>query len=147
MTNSVILDATITRDPELRTVGQNQSKLCTFSVAWNEKPRPGEKYGKGHFFDVKTWKSVAEAAAAFTKGQRVHLEGMLTQETWDDRATGQKRSKAVIVAFKVEAMQDTRSLRQAIEASDDGEEATLPKAKSAPAPAPAVESAEEDVPF
>lgn len=130
MTNSVTLDATIVRDPELRTVGQNQSQLCTFAVAWNEKPRPGEKYGKGHFFDVKAWKGTAEAAAAFTKGQRVHVEGMLTQESWDDKETGKKRSKTVIVAFKVEALQDTRGLRKAVEE----EEKTLPKAKGKPEP-------------
>jgi single-stranded DNA-binding protein len=35
------------------------------------------------------------------KGAKVYVEGFLRTEVWDDRQTGQKRSKLVVVAERV----------------------------------------------
>ena len=60
--------------------------------------------------NVKTFGRLAETARdQLKKGGKVLVEGKLTTETWDDKQTGQKRSKTVIVALYLSAIPTARS--------------------------------------
>jgi single-strand DNA-binding protein len=97
--NNVTLAGRLTRDPELKFVGQKGTALCNFSIAVNEKT--GDKEVT-NYFDCKCWSGVAEAAtSALHKGSPVVVVGRLDQETWDDKQTGAKRSKIVVIASVV----------------------------------------------
>src|SRR6185503_17667618 len=51
------------------------------------------------FIDVTMFGKRGEAFARFhTKGKAAFLEGHLRMDTWDDKQTGQKRSKLYVVA-------------------------------------------------
>jgi len=49
--------------------------------------------------DVTLWGKTAENAGQYlVKGRSVFIDGRLALETWDDKQTGQKRSKLKVVA-------------------------------------------------
>lgn len=97
--NTVIIKGNITRDPELRYL-PNGTPVCGFGIAVNEKwtGDDGQKKERVDFFDVEAWSKRGETVAQwFKKGNPILITGKLKQETWDDKQTGQKRSKIKIV--------------------------------------------------
>lgn len=99
--NKVILVGNLTRDPEVRyTTGG--TAVCDISLAvnaqWTDK-RTNERKEEVSFIDVTLWGRTAEIAGEYlAKGRPVLVEGRLQQDRWDDKETGQKRSKLKVVA-------------------------------------------------
>ena len=93
-TNVVVLTGRLTRDPETRQVGPEQT-VASFSLAVNG-------YGdKVSFFDVEAWRRTADIVAQYcSKGKLVSVTGRLEQQRWEK--DGQKRSKVVVVASGIE---------------------------------------------
>lgn len=53
---------------------------------------------KTAWLDITMWGKTAEAASKFlSKGRRVAVSGRLEQDEWDDKNTGQKRTKIRVV--------------------------------------------------
>lgn len=99
--NFVILIGTLTREPELKHIGANNTALCEISIAVNRtyKDTDGSKKEKTTFVEVKFWARKAEIAAQYLhKGEPVFIQGRLEMDEWDDKQTGQKRSKLKVVA-------------------------------------------------
>lgn len=98
--NRTIIGGRLTRDPELRHVGQNGTALCEFSLAVEER-RKGQD-AVTHFIDVVAWGRTAEVVQQFvSKGDPLLLEGRLTQERWEDKQTGKPRSRIKVTADRV----------------------------------------------
>jgi len=98
--NQVTLLGNLTRDPELRYTPQGVA-VCDCSLAVNRRftKKDGEKVDEVAFVDITCWNRLAEIAAEFLKkGRPVLISGHLTQDRWQDEATGQKRSKLRVVA-------------------------------------------------
>jgi single-strand DNA-binding protein len=96
----VILEGNVTRDPELRSL-QNGTKVAKVGLAINNRKKNAEGVWEDDamFIDVDFWDKTAETVEKYvTKGSRILVDGVLKQESWEDKATGQKRSK-----FKVSA--------------------------------------------
>ena len=57
------------------------------------------------FVDVTLWGREAEVAGEYlAKGRPVLIEGRLQLDTWDDKTTGQKRSKLRVVCEKMQLL-------------------------------------------
>ena len=98
--NKVMLIGNLTRDPEVRFTPKG-SAVCDLGVAVNRtyQTESGEKVQETTFVDVVVWSRLAELAGQYLhKGSPVFLEGRLQMDTWDDKATGQKRTKIRVVA-------------------------------------------------
>ena len=94
--NEVKIGGNLTKDPEVRFLSTGTAK-CSFTIAHNTGK---DDKKKAHFFDCIAWKATGEAiAGAYTKGQYIEIQGMLTQNTWEQ--DGVKRSRVEIVVFKV----------------------------------------------
>ena len=97
--NKVILVGNLTRDPELRYTpsGKAIAKIgMAVSRAWTTET--GEKKEDVTFVDVDSFGRQAEVIAQyFKKGRPILVEGRLKLDQWDDKQTGQKRSKLGIV--------------------------------------------------
>ena len=96
--NSVTLCGHLTRDAELKYVGQRQTALATFGLTVTRKR--GEQESTG-FYDCKCWGGTAEAVGLLRKGEAVMVIGELSFEQWDDKLSGAKRSKVVVQADAV----------------------------------------------
>ena len=97
--NKVILLGNLTRDPEVRVTPKGTS-ICQFGLAVNRdyKTESGEKASEVTFVDIEAWGKQAETVARYcVKGRPLLIEGRLKFDQWEDKASGQKRSKLKVV--------------------------------------------------
>ena len=97
--NKVILLGNLTRDPEVRYTPKG-SAVCDLGLAVNRQYTLdcGEKREEVSFVDVVLWSRLAEIAGEYLKkGRPVFIEGRLQLDTWDDKQSGQKRSKLRVI--------------------------------------------------
>lgn len=97
--NKVILLGNLTRDPEVRYTPKG-SAVCDIGLAVNRQysTEGGEKREEVTFVDVVLWARLAEIAGEYLKkGRPVMIEGRLQLDTWDDKQSGQKRSKLRVI--------------------------------------------------
>lgn len=110
--NKVMLIGNLTADPELRTTPRGTS-LTELRLAVNRVasgPNEGERREETTFLDVTCWGRTAEIAAQYlAKGRPVFIEGRLQMDTWEDKQTGQKRSRIRIVAENLQLLSGGRS--------------------------------------
>ena len=98
--NKVLLMGNFTRDPELRYL-PNNTAVVSFSLAVNEvyKDKDGNRVERADFIDCEAFAKTAENIGKFfAKGRPIFIEGRLRLDQWDDKATGQKRSKLKVIA-------------------------------------------------
>ncbi len=89
----------LTRDPELR-VTPNGNNICKLGIALSRKFKLADGSIKDEvtFIDVDAFGRQAEVISKyFSKGKPIFIEGRLKLDQWDDRATGEKRSKLSVV--------------------------------------------------
>lgn len=99
MVNRVILVGNLGRDPESRTLPSGQT-VVNFSVATSRKwkGQDGTRQEKTEWHNIQVFGRQAETAAQYlTKGKMVYIEGRLETRTWDDKATGEKKSRTEVV--------------------------------------------------
>jgi len=97
--NKVILIGNVTRDPEVRHTPKGTA-VCDLGLAVNRvsSSDSGERREETTFVDVTMWGRQAELAGQYlAKGRPVYIEGRLQMDTWQDKATGQNRSKLKVV--------------------------------------------------
>lgn len=101
--NNITVTGHLTADPELRYTPKGHA-CCNFRVAINRGHTDSEGNTKEEtiFLDVVAWKGMGESCSkALAKGKRVAVMGRLTEDTWQDKETGQSRSKLKINASEV----------------------------------------------
>ena len=97
--NKVLLLGNLTRDPEIRYTPKG-SAVCDLGIALNRQYtlENGERREEVTYVDVVLWARLAEIAAEYLKkGRPVFIEGRLQLDTWDDKQSGQKRSKLRVI--------------------------------------------------
>ncbi|MBR6577262.1 MAG: single-stranded DNA-binding protein [Akkermansia sp.] len=105
--NKVMIIGNLTADPEVRTTPRGNS-VAELRLAVNRissGPNDGERREETTFLDVTCWGRTAEIAGQYlSKGRPVFIEGRLLQDTWEDKQTGQRRSKIRIVAENMQLL-------------------------------------------
>lgn len=102
--NTVTLTGNVTRDPEIRIAPSNQMSVVKFGLAVNKSKRQADGSWEDvpHYFEVTCFGSLADnVTESVVKGTRVTVFGELEYSTWDDKETGDKRSKVAINAEDV----------------------------------------------
>jgi len=154
--NKVMLMGNLTRDPEVRYTPKGTA-VAELGLAINRvyTADNNEKREETTFVDVTLWGRTAEIAGEYLKkGRPVFIEGRLQLDSWDDKQTGQKRSKLKVVG---EAMQLIGSRGGGEGGGGGGGEYSgggAPAKSQAPGPAkpkppvdPDLEPDEDDIPF
>lgn len=105
--NRVILVGNLTRDPEVRYTpsGTAVSDIgLAVNRVWFDK-QTNARREETSFFYVTLWGRQAEIAGEYlAKGRQVLIEGRLQMDQWDDRETGEKRSKLKIVGENMQML-------------------------------------------
>lgn len=138
--NKVILVGNLGKDPEVKYTPQG-TPVAKFSLATNErfKDAKGEWQDRTEWHNIVAWQRLAEICGEYLKkGRSVYIEGRIRTESWDDKNTGEKKHRTVIVANDLVLLGGREGA---------GEEGGG-RARAAPAPAStgAPERAHEDVP-
>lgn len=100
MTNQVVIQGRLGRDPEVRAVGG--SNVANFSVAVDDsyKDKGGNKVQKTHWVKVNAWGMTADIAAELRKGDECVVVGSLEVRSWEDKDKN-KRETMEVKAFRV----------------------------------------------
>ena len=135
--NKVILLGNLTRDPEVRYTPKGTA-VTELGMAVNRvyTAENGEKREEATFVDVTFWGRTAEIAGEYLKkGRPVFIEGRLQLDTWDDKQSGQKRSKLKVIGEGIAAH---RQLARGGGGGggDDEKAQAQPRSSSKPAPPP-----------
>ena len=151
--NKVILVGNLTRDPELRYTPKGTA-IAKIGLAVNRvwTNEAGEKKEEVTFVDVDVFGRTAENVGQYMrKGRPILVEGRLRLDQWDDKQTGQKKSKLGVVAETVQFLGSAPG-------AGEGGSPSAPSAPRTPRPAaPAAPAApdagdpepphDDDVPF
>jgi single-strand DNA-binding protein len=97
--NKVYLMGNLTRDPEMR-VTPKGTAICQFGLAISRswKDESGQTREETAFVDIEAWGKQGEIISKYcTKGRPLFVEGRLKFDQWEDKTSGQKRSKLKVV--------------------------------------------------
>src|ERR1700735_5287273 len=149
--NRVLLIGNLTRDPELRYTPKGTA-VTEIGLAVNRifSGEDGEKKEETTFVDVTLWARQAEIAGQYLKkGRPVFIEGRLQLDSWDDKQTGQKRSKLRVVAENIQLLGSRQE--------GEGSGTSSPPPRRAPGPSapparteprdPDLDAEPDDIPF
>lgn len=156
--NKVYLMGRLTRDPELRYTPKGTA-VADLGMAINRfrgGGDGGERTEETTFVDVTMWGRQAELANQYLgKGREVFIEGRLQLDSWEDKSSGQKRSKLKVVGEGMQFIgspgggQGSGSSQGGYQQSGGGEsQQSAPQSTDSSATAPSdFEEEEDDIPF
>lgn len=102
--NKVFIIGNLTRDPEFRVTPKGTS-TASFGLAVNRQYRDesGAARDETTFVDIEAWGKQGELVSKYlTKGSPCMVEGRLRLDSWEDKTSGQKRSKLKVVLENVQ---------------------------------------------
>ena len=140
--NKVILAGNLTRDPELRYTPKGTA-IAKIGLAINRswKTETGETREEVTFVDVDAFGRQAEVISQYLKkGRPILVEGRLKLDQWEDKKTGEKRSRLGVVLENFTFIGGK---------SQGGEEGgSAPRSRGGnDTPSPAPDQGGDDVPF
>lgn len=160
--NKVFLIGNLTRDPELR-VTPKGTAICQFGIAVNRqfKDESGATRDETTFVDIEAWGKQGELVSKYlSKGSLAMVEGRLKLDQWEDKTSGQKRSKIKVVLDNVQFLSSRGGSGGGgggggAPMGDEGGESASPERHAPPSrgggssakPGPAAGNIDEDVPF
>lgn len=105
MLNKIMLIGNLGRDPEMNYT-QNGTALTKFSLAVSRsyKTSSGEKREETEWFNIVVWDKLAETCNQYLhKGNKVYIEGRLTQRKYTDKE-GNQRTAVDVIASDMEML-------------------------------------------
>lgn len=97
--NQVFLMGNVTRDPQLKQL-PSEMTAAEFGLAVNRKYKmqDGEEREETCFVDCVAYGKQADVIGQYCeKGKPLFVQGRLKYDTWEDKQTGAKRSKLLVV--------------------------------------------------
>lgn len=81
--NKVFLIGNLTKDPELSTVGANNSSVCKFGLAVNRRVNGNQETD---FYNITVWRGLGENCAKYLKkGSKIAVCGDISTRTYNDK--------------------------------------------------------------
>lgn len=109
--NRVTITGNLTRDPELN-VSQGGTAVLRLGVAVNDRrrnPQTQQWEDKPNYVDCVMFGNRAQSVQPhLSKGMKVAIAGKLSWSQWQDRQSGQRRSKLEVVIDDLEFMSSGR---------------------------------------
>ena len=140
--NKVILMGNLTRDPEIR-YANSGTAIVKFGLAVNRRYQDadGNWQEEPTFVDITMFGKRGEAFSRFhQRGKPAFIEGSLRFDQWEDKQSGQKRSKLYVVADNWEFVGGGRDGGSPMGGGGGGGGAAAPQSSYEPAPV-------DDTPF
>ena len=97
--NKVTLLGNVGKDPEIRsTPGGTMVANLTLATSDNQKDAQGNWQERTEWHNLVAFKRTAEIVRDYVKkGSKLYIEGKITNRSWDDKESGQKRYKTEIL--------------------------------------------------
>jgi single-strand DNA-binding protein len=146
--NRVFLIGNLTRDPEVRYTPKGTA-VADIGLAVNRvfTTDDGERREEVTYIDIVLWARQAEIAEQYLKkGRSIFVEGRLQLDSWDDKQTGQKRTKLRVIGENMQML----GSRSDAEGSPAGPRPSRPATAAPPARPPKdpdLDAEPDDIPF
>jgi single-strand DNA-binding protein len=153
--NKVTVAGTLTRDPEIKYTPKGLA-IAEIGMAINHvyHTDAGEKREEVTFVDITCFGKTAEVIGKHSKkGHCILIDGHLRLESWDDKQSGQKRSKLKIIGDHMSFVSRPARDKGEGEGEEPGEgkpSSPPPRRPAAPPPRqqdPDLDQPEDDIPF
>ena len=147
--NKVILAGNLTRDPELRYTPKGTA-IAKFGLAINRnwKTETGEQKEEVTFVDIDAFGRQAEVVSQYMKkGRPILVEGRLKLDQWDDKQTGQKRSRLGVILESFSFLDSQRTGEMGAGGPSPASARSREPEPPPPASEPDNPPSEDDVPF
>lgn len=111
--NRATLIGNIGNEPEIKTL-QNGRKCVSFSLATSKRYRDnnGEQKEETQWHNIVIWGKTAETFEniGIVKGTQLYIEGEITNRSWTDQTTGQKRytTEINVSSFQILSSRNTQ---------------------------------------
>ena len=149
--NKVIVVGNLGKDPETRFMPDGKA-VCNFSVAttdtWKDKAT-GEKKEATEWHRISSFGRLAEICGEYLKkGSQVYIEGKLRTRKWQDKE-GQDRYTTEIIAAEMKLLgsRDGSGNSTGSAPATPARPAAVAATPKPPAPVPAGEEFDDDIPF
>lgn len=112
--NKVMLMGNLTREPETKRTPKGTA-ITQMSLAINRQytTEGGERKEEVTYVDVEAWGKLAEICGEhLSKGKQVFVEGRLKLDTWEDKQSGEKKSRLRVSADAVQFLSPRESSHQ-----------------------------------
>jgi len=150
--NRATLIGNIGKDPEIKTL-QNGRKFVSFSLATSKRYRDnnGEQKEETQWHNIVIWGKTAETFEniGIVKGTQLYIEGEITNRSWTDQTTGQKRytTEINVSTFQILSSRNTQGT-SGNGASNGGAYGANQQTRPQQQPQPAYNASDEDeLPF
>ncbi|MBP9222425.1 MAG: single-stranded DNA-binding protein [Verrucomicrobiales bacterium] len=102
--NKVQLMGNITRDPEVRYTPKGTAVTdISLAINRNFSGDDGERREETTFVEITFWGRQAEIIGEWMKkGRPIYVEGRLQLDSWEDKTSGQQRSRLKVIGEKFE---------------------------------------------
>jgi single-strand DNA-binding protein len=156
--NKVMIMGNLTRDPEIKYTPKGMA-IAVFGVAVNRvwTNEAGEKQEEVTFIDIEMFGRKAEVVGEyFKKGKPIYVEGRLKLDSWEDKTSGQKKSKLKVVGETFEFLGSREGGGGGGGGGEhEGHSESRPQSRPASKPAPPqkrpadpdLDAPEDDIPF
>ena len=103
--NKLCMAGYLIKDVELKQVGQKQTTLCTFCLGVQM-----DKERDTVFMECAAWGKKGETLAKYiSTGTNLYVEGRLEASSWEDKKTGQKRTKLSLNVMEFQFLGDAKT--------------------------------------
>lgn len=127
--NCITLIGRLGADPDIKFFDSG-SNIAKFSIAVDRPTRNSEK--QADWFSCEAWGKTAQVIADYCgKGRQIAVTGRVEFESWQDKKTGDKRSKPVVKVDRIqmlgssnggESQHTTKSVASVANASSNGDD-------------------------
>ena len=119
MINNLVLMGRLSKDPELKTIGE--TNVCNFDIAVDNKRKESDGTRSTSFFPVVCFGVIAENVAEhLVKGSKVAVQGSIEQRTFMKK-DGSKGYSYEVVATSVEFLDSKKSIDETAEPDKEEE--------------------------
>lgn len=125
MTNVVVLQGRLARDPELRQTGTGK-QVATFTLAIDRGRRDANGQSQADWIQIVAWDRLADFAAKWlTKGQMITVDGRLQSRTYQAK-DGTNRTAVEVVASNINFCGSKADNAGALSAPTEGPRVSAP---------------------
>lgn len=103
--NSIILVGRLTKNPEIRYIGERGIPVAKFTLAVDRKSKKGSINKKTDFINIEAWQDAVDICAKmFLKGSLVSVTGTLRIDEYEDKQ-GNRRYMTKVYTSNVQLLQ------------------------------------------
>lgn len=106
--NSVILIGRLTKDPQIKYIGEKNTMVANFRLAVDRNLKEENIKQKTDFINIEAWRTLADICNNFKKGDLVSIKGKLRIDEYLDKE-GNKKYMTKIIAYEAKLLEHSKN--------------------------------------